>query len=882
MFLMSLNRWLFAGPWIALGSLAAIWLASMLGVFQLPNAWMYWQFHRLTPGERPVPQVLLVEADFVQRQAPEWRELVNQLAQFGPASIGLLHQPAALTESDLERLRESGVVIGQTAAQAAGDNRILTLPPSQALDSLGVHRPQAFSDGQRYISTEAAVARQAQGTAVAETVFLVDFRPGMNYLPVVQAERVLRGDLTQGLVAGRVVLVGRSLDPTNPSLLTPLPEEANVSRLVYAGYAVDTLLRGTPLHALAWWQGVLLSSGVLAVSLLLYFRLGVRHALSIVLSGSALLVVSGWLCLYFLDIVMPVMELVAFLSLLWYMLSRRQRQVEASTIRGLLRASHSRLKVHALPAEFNASEDPWGQIVLLVTQVLSLERVILLERREVGKHVREVRAYRCSIDDIDERRRDIERTPYSTAVAERGPILLQHTFLKAPATECRQLLAPLEFNGQLLGFISAEVSRQILDSNPLFFSILKDFSGYIGELLYHRRAWQMHKHRETRPWRRLLQLNTRASEYASLQEVSQLFDRRLSLLENVFDNLHTATVLYDLFGRVVQINARMEALVSRSDLSIFNMTAADALAALGDMSLQAAREQLQHVMLQGEALTFAAQAPGVETAFILNIQPLKQQRSQGTASQATPFQIQGFLMELTDIAFVARLEQMKDELFNKLSAELRNQLEASTMAAEMLHTEGIEPADREAFTHLIARKLKQMGRTLSHSQNILNEVQGIGQLSDFPVRLSGVAADVVKRWESHLAAHDVILAFEKPSFDALVRVDITQMERALDAFMEVLFDDVSPGGIVRFSLQERQQASGTWSTLFMASEGYGMPDKRLQDILTGTVKTTSPTLHRLHQAADQVTLWGGELHATAAIGEGIRFQIRLPSFSLDD
>ena len=882
MLLVPLDRWRLAGPWIALITLAAIWLASALGVFQLPNAWMQWQFHRLNLGERPAPQVLLVEADFEQRQQTEWLALIERLEQFDPASIGLLHQPSELTDAQLEQLREAGVVVGQTAVQANGENRVLTLPPPQALGSLGVHQPQVIDGGERYLSTEAVAASRADNSAVTEEAFLIDFRPGMNYLPVIQAERVLRGDLTRDLVAGRVVIVGRSIDPTNPPLLTPLPQEANVSRLVYAGYAVDTLLRGQPLSGTTWWQNLLLSLGVQGVSVLLYFRLGVKRSLGVSLGGGLLLLTAGWLSLHLLGIVLPVVELIAFHLLLWYLLSRREQGRESATVRKLLRASGSRLHDRLLPADFNASQDPWGQIILLTTQILNLDRAILLERQGSAKHLREVKAYGCSIDDIDERRRDFERTPYSTALEEGGPIVLSKTFLKQPAPGSRQFLVPLEFNGQLLGFLSGEMAEETLEQNPLFLSLLRDFSRQIGELLYQRQLWQARQRSEASPWKRLVRLDSVETEYESLSEVSQLFERRLALLENVFSSLHTSTILYDLFGQVMQVNRKMEELVRRSGLSVFSMTAADAIATLGGIPLSTAREHLQHMVLTDESLTFAANLPGVKGAFSLNVRPLKGAEGEAPSSAATPFRIHGFLLELVDVTHLVRLERLKDELGNKISAELRNQLEAALLATELGRQEDVSAADKAAFGELVERKLQQMSRTLTRSQDILNAVQDISRLSNFPVNVTALAEDLARRWAPRLATRELAFELERPPFNAFVRVDVTQIENTLDAVVTVLADDASPGGVIRLKLEERHEDDAFWTTFIFDNTGYGMPEERLQAAIKGAARDTTPAMHRLKQAVDQVTLWGGELNATTAIGDGIRFELRLPGFSLDD
>ncbi len=877
-----LNSWRLAGPAIVLSCIGIISLASFIGFFQLPEAWLYWQYHRLSPNLRPTPQVVLVEAEFEQYQQSDWVELVKRLEQFEPSSIAFVHQPATLSPQQMTWLHAQDVVMAQSATDRSKHNRVLTLPPAQSLGSLGVHQPQGVTEAGRYISTEAAVASQAQNAPLADEPFLVDFRPGINYLPTIEAERVLRGDLTLDLVSGRVVLVGRSIDSSNPPLLTPLSEEADVSQLIYAGYTVDTLLRGQPLQTMSWWQTLVLLLGLLGAAAVLYFRMGVRHSPGIAIGGVVTLSALGWVALHFFDTVLPVAELIAFHLVLWYLLSRREQRLESVVVQKLLRASNSRQHERLLPSDFNTSQDPWGQIILLTTQILNLDRAILLERRGSAKHLREVKAYRCSIEDIDERRRDFERTPYSTALEEGGPIILSKTYLKNPAPGSRQFMVPLEFSGQLLGFMSGEVAKETLDTNPLFLSLLGNFSDQIGELLYQRQLWQARQRNEASQWRRLMQLDSIESEYKSLSEVSQLFERRLGLLENVFNSLHTSTILYDLFGQVMQVNRKMEELIRRSGLSVFTMTAADAISILGGMSISVAREHLQHMVLTDESLTFAAHLPGVEDAFSLNVRPIKSIDSEAVGQTAAPFQIQGFLLELIDITHLVRRERLKEELASKINAELRNQLEAALLAAQLCSQPDVGSPDKEAFSLVVERKLLKIARTLTRSQAILDSVQNVSQLSDFPVSVGVLVDDLAKRWKTRLAERELAFEREHPPFTAFVQVDVNQMENTLDAVVAVLVEDVGPGGTIRLRLEERQQDGVFWNTFIFENSGYGMPAERLHAAMNSSGRTVSPVMHRLRQASDQVTLWGGELEASTAIGQGIRFNLRLPVFSLDD
>lgn len=881
MLLAPISRWRAAGPWIALTTFAVVWLSSMMGVFALPDAWAYRYFHWVNPHARPAPQVLLVEADFEHLPADSWLPLIAQLQRFGPRAIGVLRRPAQVTAEDLEIARSQGVVVGlRTASQDSVEDPVLTLPPAQWPEDMGRYQPHARLGNIDYTGTEAAVVSRATGAPAEKRAFLVDFRPGANYLPLIRAERVLRGDFTEDLVKGRVVLVGRGSDPTSPPLLTPLPGEVEVSRLDYAGYAVDTLLRGRPVRMAAWWQKFLLSLTLLATAAALYYRLGVRPALAIALSGTLLILVGGWLGLHFLGLVLPVAELIAFHLLLWYLLARREHRRASDTVGLLLRASSSRLYEHLLPQDFNRIEDPWGHIIQSATQMFSLERAILLERRG-AKHLREIKSYRCSLDDIGERRRDFERTPYSTAIAEGGPILLEQTYLKNPTPGGRQFLAPLEFNGQVLGFFSGEVAEDAIKGNPLFLSLLRSFSTQIGELLYRRQVWQDRDRYDASRWVRLLRLNSRQAEHQSLSEVAVLLERRLVLLEDVINGLQTISILYDLFGQVIQINRRMEEFVERAGLPISTLSAAELLATLGAMPLATAREHLQHMVLTEETLEFSVQLPKVEGSFMLIARPLQAGAKDAAQQISKPFRLQGFLFELMDVSRLVRLERLKDELGSTTTAVVRDHLATAVLAAELARRDDVTDADRSDFQDMLERKLQQITRTLTRSQTMINAVQDISLLSDFPVSIRMVLDEFRERWRPRLVPLGLELVCEKLLFNSFVRVDVAQIGSVLDAVMTVLSDD-SVAGAIRLGLYEQDEGAVRWTVISLENAGYGMSDERLQAILHGATDISTPAFYRIKRAADQVTLWGGRLSVLSAFGEGMHFEIRFPGFSLDD
>jgi len=146
----------------------------------------------------------------------------------------------------------------------------------------------------------------------------------------------------------------------------------------------------------------------------------------------------------------PVTALIVVQAAVFAVVFWHKSLVQDRALRSLVIDLASRSHEQALSPGFYASPEPWNQVVDLVRQTLDLDWLIFLERIPDQYYVREIAALNCRFADIDERRRDYRRVPYSDAMAERRTVRLeQRLFLKADAT-IDQYMTPLLFGGELL------------------------------------------------------------------------------------------------------------------------------------------------------------------------------------------------------------------------------------------------------------------------------------------------------------------------------------------------------------------------------------------------------------------------------------------------
>lgn len=709
----------YRGILVVAGAVGLVWIGSLLQLFRAPDGWVYDRTVRLGAWEASgPPSVLMVEND-PRRDlgADDGVAILDYLQELGARQIIFLSLPRTFDARFYERAREHGKVIaGQAAApdapsigrpddarragvQSAGPPDLtlgdLSLPPAES----GVHRlaDTRVMVGGRDLPTLAMAAARNLGLQPRDGLFRVNFNQGADWIPRVSVERVLGRGLIPELVRGRSVVIGRGRTPAEPGLYTPIDASGDgMSLLEYQALAIDTLLQDKPIRSTPWIATlpVLGLIGLLSLVVYQWFNLDRSSWFTVSLVAGYLAV--GWLLLHGLLLWIPVVEIAVGQVLMFWLFVRLKLLRDDAEMRHTALRRMAKLQDYMLPPDFYKLDEHWGQVITFVDQTLNLNRVIFLEKVEGDHRVREVQALRCSLDDIDERRRDFERVPYSDAIAEGGPIkLTSRLFFKSPAgVSFEQYLVPLLFGGGVQGFWAFDVDPMEIASSENFLGNLRNFGSQIAELLYHRHRWQAQRSSEPRILRRVFGLEAAKASSQEVGELLGLLDNRLHAAQAVFDGLATATIHYDLFGRVVQLNKSMERFMKERDLPGFKLTALDLLVKISRMPEHRARRLLQQVVVDRRNFYIPVQLPdGTGENYSVHVRPLIATDTETASAESTaPFGLAGILFELSDERELKRRYDTKEQLLEwvrlKLHDDLTGLLEDATLVQQLSAASG--------------------------------------------------------------------------------------------------------------------------------------------------------------------------------------------------
>lgn len=806
---------------------------------------------------------------------------IGHLAELGASGLGLSSWPADWSESTARSILElfPGAVFGrrpttdgvnpeQLAAQAVpalvASRSAWSVPPAVRAEARSRRQLARLElNGEQRATLTPAVT----GATVPGERFGIVYRGGPGTLPLMSMERVAGGELTESLVKTRLAL----LDPSPPALGYPTPTTRRgelMSLLEIQGHAADTLLRRARLSSLPGWLELSLLLGLSVVLSAVVQRIRVRWLL-----GAAVFTAVAGLTLALLlqvltGFVAPGVETAVLGGALCLTAARQRLQETQESARALLKDSMGRLQSRVWPSSFYLSEDPWPHLADLVDQTFDLRRLIFLEIIPGDHRVREIHAVGCAVSDIHERRRDILRTPYSTAIRRNAPLRLERTYLRDPVDGEVQYLVPLAFGGDVLGFWAFGAFEEITGARD-FDLLLHNFADQLGEVLHHRSRTQ-HTVGSLGPRRGRALWERQDETFRALHWLSVLLERRLTRLEGLLQGLGSAVAVYDLFGRSIEVTQRMGELIHPLGLNAKELNSLQLVSKLTGLDAAAVRDRLRRVLLAGETLSLDVEAESDDLELVLTLTPVRPQ-STGPLDEASAFGVIGVALELHDNTMQSALSRVQGDLSERLGVRLRNDLAAVDFALQLLDDEALGDMYSEEMIAVAALKTGHMQKVIDECEEFLSiDPRRLGE-SHYPIDPQPHLQRALDRHRSQAEERRIELAPSVPRLTSHVLASPLAFEKGVQSMLGYLLEDARDGSRIDLEVEE----SGSKTHLRLAGQGYGTPQRTLDSILDGDASPERTSHRDLARLSGVARSWGGSLEGESRIGEGTRLTLSL-------
>ncbi len=897
-----MNRYQYPGLAISAGIIFVFWLLSQAGFFGLFNALLYDGYVAYSPPEKTEhPKVLLIDVTEKQLASRDeiWLPLIASLEKMGARQIGFLFVPDQVSDQFFLSVKPlPNVLFGQQMSlskessdapmvqvlpEVATRNQLNLLPVIIQSPGHGVYRSQINAinlSGKTTPVFETAAARQFSGNTavIPEPHYLVNFMGGTGKLPVISLDKALAGDLIPELVKGRSVLIGSIEHDGKFLYISSSAKNGLISPLEFHGQALESLLSGRTIHQFDSFFLLPLLVLIVAISLLVFQRIGNRLSGLFTVGMVALYGLVAWLALTLLQVWVPLAELALTQVITLVVFFRRREMQDDQAMHSVILETSAKLRDRIFPPSFLQSQEHWSQVITMVNQTLDLSRVIFLERVQGDHRVKEIKALNCSLDDISELRRDYERTPYSTAIAENKPIVVEN-YLKQLDAENREIeyLVPLQFSGEVLGFWAFSILPEKIAARASFDTVVRDFGMQIAELLFHRQQWLKKQADGSNELQRYLRLEGGQDAVRELNKSIALMEKRLIALEDFLDGLSTSAILYDLFGRVVLANLPMVTLLKRAGYAPYDMTALDLITILTGLDTGKIRNLIEHVVVDRGTSILPVAIPAMPVmAYVLNISPLQHRIERGNMNlnEALPFELEGILCELIDVTTIKRLCVLKQDLAERVNFQLRNDMTALLTASSLLKNESLTIENRDRVLNIVQEKITDSIQIIQESQDLLMIDLGLEAVESYPVEAKGPLSDSINGLKEMAALRNIAFEVNLPDLVGLVFAAPDELKGVMESLLRLLVIDAAEDSIVKVNMEERDR----WITYTFENSGFGMPDERFQEYVYGDEEITSEEYKKVRRSLRYIHKWGGTLTGSSSVGVGVRFKLVLRGF----
>lgn len=879
----------------ALAMVIGLWAAGTLGVFRLPNAILYDYCTRLsTEKTNKTLPLLLIEADqdaVFSRDTP-WMQILDSIENLQPEKILFSFFPPNSAKAFYQKTHEYGnVIFGRRisgASEGADGVAVEPIPDIAAGPPLvfgylsvfppyyGVHRWQRAGyvvDGRVLPAFETAAL--PDGAWKEMDRYRVNFIGKQFGLPKISLQRAMSGDLLPALVKDRYILIGVRPSSFEAGIRTPVFSDKGISRLEFHGFALNTLLSGELITDISEKWSLLMIGGMVFLVCLMSGFVSIGLLTWAAIPIGALVLAATWLLLVRFSIWIPAAELLVALLLTTIFNIRTRSVQQEQHIRSLLYQVSSKTKERLIPESFYDSEEPWTYIMAMMDQTLNTTRSILLEPLKKGSRVKEIKALNCSIEDIHERRRDYHREPYSAAISENSMIQLdRRPFFKTSIESENQYLVPLSYAGRLLGFWAFGMLPAAEADIPNFKTVISDFGGRIGELLY-RREYRRNRTPSNRiEWRQYLLLSPPHGVDRDLNHALTLLERRLNLLDAAFDSTRGAIIMYDHFGQILHINKPMSQLIEQSGLPPYRTTAAEFVARTTQASPEEIRQLLRQFLFERKSASMPAILPETPNRhYMLHIQSLFLEDQRMLSEFAYPFHAYGFMMELNEVTELKMFSQLKNELQQAVDHRLRTDMELIRFAVSLVCRPDFPAKEKVRAAAVLERRVDELAEYLETAGEDMAKDVFSTRLKEHPIDPRHPMRGAIEAVQERAASRQIAIEADLPETANLVCIDYQTLTDTVRPILTMLIDDAVENSAIHIDMIE----TGKEFICSFSNTGFGMPDHLFKEYLFGNSEVSYPEFVRLRAAASEIEKKGGRLNGRSEMGVGTRFNIHLVS-----
>jgi len=583
--------------------------------------------------------------------------------------------------------------------------------------------------------------------------------------------------------------------------------------------------------------------------------------------------------LSYFSLLLPVSEMIFIsLTLSFYLFLHWKELHEKEEDKILLHLT-SRLKTKVVLPSFFNSQSAWEELISMINQIFTLKKNILFEKIEGNTRIHEIASFNCTFEDIGEMRRDYTREPYNIAIDTKALVEPTRKFFTTLDEGDREFIMPLLYYNEVVGFWAFTLSSKEQEKIENFFYILKLFGKELGRLVYERKRYTMHKKESKNSLKEqlkyLLNLEVKNNNLNSLKEMLTISDKKVFLTEILLDTIHANVIVYDFFGKIMQINQKMSRLLEQENITIYNFTANEMLSHLTGISLEDATSLVRDITFTKKSHKEFIYFKESKKRYLLIISPITKDVVSNKFSANYFLETFGLVFEFIDFTLVENHANLRENIILNAVEQNRTRLKIfKQRLLSYIKMQTILTKETPRVQSQLQETVEQMFRGYSEVEKFMKEGNNLGSEDIYPL-------DIVTQLQ--YLCDEMAVAFRKKSITYTIHscealllgmASIKDIHKVLKNLLLFLTEDTQAGDKIEIDVQKQT----SYIKIKMQSFGVGMPHSELTENINKV--TPSQEYIALQSSQKKIQSWGGEVLFDSAIGEGIGIEISLKSLSL--
>jgi CHASE2 domain-containing sensor protein len=817
--------------------------------------------------------VLLIDGPFTDKQSSERQiesdrllvESVAKLSRLDARAIGISFPVSSELAEEIRAIHRQVVFVSSSDHELGDTTYPLAsgaiLRPMNGVYrdhyvQLGIHKPR---------SLEAAMAALMviDTSHLPRQFYRIFFRGGAHSLPHTTTETLQNDHLTADLVAGKAVLIGLRATTNDARWSVPTTNgKVGMTPLEIRGHALNTLLVDRSIQRFPRWFTLLISMAAAFLGQCVFRRVNVRMAAATFVAMIAAVLGCAWLLLAWLHLWIPCVPLAAILTFC-FAVAAEMRLVAAGTALRLLRIRREKKSVSNQPHDaLSVEEDPWTDLVDLTFQMFYLRRLIILELPVGRDHLVPVKFVSCGPEDIQERRRDYRRSPYTDSLRN-GPARPNKSrpfFVKDDPQDV-EFLVPLTFGGKGVGFLAVSLYESVLEESPEFNKELDRLAKEIALLIAQHRSRRQQRLSMRGIAGKLLQRVPEDELFEEIEDANHLKMRRDALLDDVFQSSEIASAIYDAFGQLVTMNKAMFRALQNKGALPAQLTALESMAFLTHHETTECRNKIRRAIIDGRQQAILIESEGDASTKVLHVRPVS---SAGVTSAVDPFEVQGIHYELVDTSILHQIQGVKkrlaDNVFGKLEMELMQlkrsiaELNAEEMSSDRFHS----------LRHKMAQELSSSISNVAAYKSYLGKKASNDADEFMPVDACGVLRNAVRTVKPTAASREIDIAVDLPSGEYDVLANPHLLRVAFELTLKWLTQKARDESEIKIECDD----AVTQLVIRYQNQAAGTSTERLQECLAGE-STDADEFRQLRELQAWFARWDSRLSIHSNADDGL-------------